>query len=86
MKRYIFDEPSPAGQLLINLPEYNILRYINYVVDKSFDNTDAYNLYIENIYSNNKNEYDFMIIINDVSYRFAKGAYIRCYKLNELQN
>ena len=84
MKKLIFETNEPTGEELINLPKRGIVRWLDYVTNRTFHKKGAYEQRIAEI--EKKHPHKILIIINDNSnHGFVKRCYISFFKKNKMK-
>ena len=87
MIKLIFEKDSPSGQVLINLPELKILKWINYSTNFTFHKSGIFEQKISEIEQHTENKDKILIIVNDNSnHPYIKRSFICIYSENELRS
>ena len=84
MNKIIFEQQEPSGSILINLKELNIVKWLNYITNFTFNKENEFEEFISKIEKSNQDK--ILIIVNDNSnHGFVKRCFIRSYTENELK-
>jgi len=86
MKELTFNYNGPSGEILINIPEFNILRWHEFITNKTFADETSYQIAYEKAISKLNEQKDIIIIVNDSSFHRGKRCYIRSFTIQELHN
>jgi hypothetical protein len=86
MRKLIFEKDSPSGEVLINLPEIKIIKWLKYIANYSFNEVGIFEQMITDIEHNQDNQDKILIVIIDNSnHGFTKRSYIGVYTEDELK-
>lgn len=86
MKKLIFEKDSPSGAVMINLPEFGILRNLKYITSRTFHEDNVYEKFISKIEQDIENKDKILIIVNDNSnHGFKKRSYICLWSVEDLK-
>ena len=84
MRKLIFEKDYPSGEVLINIPELEILKWLPYITNFTFHEKDVYEEKIKLIEKENPNK--ILIIVNDNSnHGFVKRCFIQVYDKEHLK-
>ena len=85
MRKLIFEKESPSGDVLVDLRELGILRWIHYITDRTFHKDGVYEQMVSEIEENNPDK--ILVVINDNSnHGFVKRCYMCVYTEDELKS
>ena len=85
MKKLIFEKDTPSGEVLIDLREIGILKWLKYITNKTFHKEGAYEELITEIETNNQDK--ILVIVNDNSnHGYIKRCFICVYTEDELKS
>jgi hypothetical protein len=85
MRKLIFEKESPSGEVLIDLRELGILRWLKYITNRTFHKEGVYEEMISEIEKDNQDK--ILVIINDNSnHGYVKRCYICVYTEDELKS
>jgi len=85
MRKLIFEKESPSGEVLIDLRELGILRWLKYITNRTFHKEGVYEEMISEIEENNQDK--ILVVINDNSnHGYVKRCYICVYTEDELKS
>ena len=86
MEKIIFEENSPSGAVILNLPKFGILRELKYITSRTFHKAGIYEEFIYKIEQNIENKNKILIIVNDNSnHGFKKRSYICTWTIENLK-
>lgn len=85
MRKLIFEKNSPSGEVLIDLRELGILRWLKYITNRTFHKEGVYEEMISEFEKNNQDK--ILVVINDNSnHGYVKRCYICVYTEDELKS
>jgi hypothetical protein len=85
IKECLFNVDKPVGKILLNMPELNINKWIDYHCDMNFHTEDSYNEMIS-VIQNNMEENQLCLIVDDSSKQIGyKRLFIRIFDIDYLK-
>jgi len=78
MKKLIIEKDSPSGEVLIMIPEFEIMTWLPYITDSTFHKEGLYEEKVKTIEKDNPDK--ILVVVNDNSnHGFVKRCFIRIY-------
>ena len=85
MRKLIFEKEAPSGDVLIDLRELGILRWIHYITNRTFHKDGVYERMVSEIEKDNPDK--ILVVINDNSnHPYVKRCYMCVYTKDELKS
>jgi len=85
MRKLIFEKETPSGEVLIDLRELGILRWLKYITNRTFHKDGVYEQMITEIEETNQDK--ILVVINDNSnHGYVKRCYMCVYTEEELKS
>jgi hypothetical protein len=85
MRKLIFEKETPSGDVLIDLRELGILRWLHYITNRTFHKDGVYEQLVSEIEENNQDK--ILVVINDNSnHGYVKRCYMCVYTEDELKS
>ena len=85
MRKLIFEKDTPSCEVLIDLRETGILKWLKYITNRTFHKEGVYEELITEIENNHQDK--ILVVVNDNSnHGYIKRCYICVYTEDELKS